>query len=57
MPFRVPRGDLEQFVKDFDSLPVRGYSVTIPHKEVAANLAERKDTAVELTQAALDFSL
>jgi 3-dehydroquinate dehydratase/shikimate dehydrogenase len=52
VPFRVPREDLEQFVKDFDRLPVQGYSVTIPHKENAATLARVKDTTVAQTQAA-----
>jgi 3-dehydroquinate dehydratase/shikimate dehydrogenase len=52
LPFRVPRGELEDFLKDFDALPVRGYSVTIPHKEAAAALAKRRDRAVTLTQAA-----
>ena len=31
---------------------MQGYSVTLPHKEAAALLADHKDTAVELTQAA-----
>src|SRR5438132_13134278 len=52
MPFRVPRGDLESFLKQFDRLPVYGYSVTIPHKEAAANLARERDEAVELIHAA-----
>ncbi|HZT79355.1 MAG TPA: shikimate dehydrogenase, partial [Gemmataceae bacterium] len=52
VPFRVPRGELEDFVKGFDRIPVRGYSVTIPHKEAAAALAKHKDRAVALTQAA-----
>jgi 3-dehydroquinate dehydratase/shikimate dehydrogenase len=52
LPFRVPRGELETFLKDFDTLPVRGYSVTIPHKEAAAALAVQRDKAVTLTQAA-----
>jgi 3-dehydroquinate dehydratase/shikimate dehydrogenase len=43
VPFRVARGDLEEFVKAFESLPVRGYSVTIPHKEAAAHTAPQKD--------------
>jgi 3-dehydroquinate dehydratase/shikimate dehydrogenase len=43
VPFRVARGDLEPFLKAFESLPVRGYSVTIPHKETAAHLAPQKD--------------
>jgi 3-dehydroquinate dehydratase/shikimate dehydrogenase len=52
LPFRVPRSDFEEFLKDFDSLPVRGYSVTIPHKEAAARIALQKDPPVTLTQAA-----
>ena len=52
LPFRVPRGDLPGFLKSFESLPVHGYSVTIPHKEVAATLPGQKDQIVALTQAA-----
>src|SRR5438132_1627439 len=52
LPFRVPRAGFETFLKEFDHLPVHGYSVTIPHKEHAANIAAEKDPAVELTQAA-----
>jgi 3-dehydroquinate dehydratase/shikimate dehydrogenase len=52
VPFRVPRLHLDEFLKLFDKLPVEGYSVTIPHKEAAANFAKEKDPAVELTQSA-----
>jgi 3-dehydroquinate dehydratase/shikimate dehydrogenase len=52
VPFRVPRGELPDFLAKFDRLPVLGYSVTIPHKEAAATLVQRKDPAVTLTQAA-----
>jgi 3-dehydroquinate dehydratase/shikimate dehydrogenase len=52
VPFRVPRGELEPFLVAFDSLPVKGYSVTIPHKEAAAGVATQKDKPVQLTQAA-----
>jgi 3-dehydroquinate dehydratase/shikimate dehydrogenase len=52
VPFRVPRGDLGSFLKIFDSVPVSGYSVTIPHKEAAARLAIWKDPAVETIGAA-----
>jgi 3-dehydroquinate dehydratase / shikimate dehydrogenase len=52
LPFRVPRGDLAAFLKDFDRVPVLGYSVTIPHKEAAAQVTADRDEAVELTQAA-----
>jgi 3-dehydroquinate dehydratase/shikimate dehydrogenase len=52
VPFRVPRSQLESFLKHFDVLGVRGYSVTIPHKEQAAIVATQRDPSVSLTQAA-----
>ncbi|HKI30696.1 MAG TPA: shikimate dehydrogenase [Gemmataceae bacterium] len=52
VPFRVPRGQLEGFLKHFDAFGVRGYSVTIPHKEQAAVLADMREASVTLTQAA-----
>ena len=52
VPFRVPSEDLPQFLRDFDRLPVAGYSVTIPHKEAAAELADTRDPTVTLTKAA-----
>jgi 3-dehydroquinate dehydratase/shikimate dehydrogenase len=52
VPFRVPRGQLPPFLDAFKEVPVRGYSVTIPHKEAAAQTAHAHDEAVELTRAA-----
>ena len=52
LPFRVPRGELAPFLSAFDRVGVRGYSVTIPHKEGAANVAGRRDAAVAEIQAA-----
>ncbi len=52
LPFRVPRGQLGPFLRGFEAIPVQGYSVTIPHKEDAAELSEVRDAAVEQTQAA-----
>jgi 3-dehydroquinate dehydratase/shikimate dehydrogenase len=52
LPIRVPRGDLAAFLKDFDRIPVRGYSVTIPHKEAAAQVAQDKHAEVEWIRAA-----
>jgi 3-dehydroquinate dehydratase/shikimate dehydrogenase len=52
LPFRVPRGDLATFLKSFESLPVEGYSVTIPHKETAATLPGQRDPMVSLIHAA-----
>ncbi len=39
LPFRVPRGMLPQAVEAYDHIPVSGYSVTIPHKEAAVQIA------------------
>jgi 3-dehydroquinate dehydratase / shikimate dehydrogenase len=52
VPFRVARADLATFLKDFDRIPVRGYSVTIPHKEAVVAAAQHRDPAVVETQAA-----
>jgi 3-dehydroquinate dehydratase/shikimate dehydrogenase len=52
LPFRVPRGDLAAFLKDFDRFGIRGYSVTIPHKEAAAAVAKLRDESVQQTLAA-----
>ncbi len=52
IPFRVPRGQLEGFLKHFDTIGVRGYSVTIPHKEQAAVTAAQREPGVSVTQAA-----
>jgi 3-dehydroquinate dehydratase/shikimate dehydrogenase len=52
LPFRVPRGELADFLKAFDRVPLRGYSVTIPNKEAAAVLARRQDDLVGRLQAA-----
>jgi 3-dehydroquinate dehydratase/shikimate dehydrogenase len=52
VPFRVPRGQLPAFLEAFGSIPVEGYSVTIPHKEAAAQAALTKEETVTLTHAA-----
>jgi 3-dehydroquinate dehydratase/shikimate dehydrogenase len=52
LPFRVPRGQLQQAVQAYDHVPVDGYSVTIPHKEAAAQLAAEKEPNVYTTKAA-----
>lgn len=52
LPFRVPRGQLEAHLSTFFVVPVRGYSVTIPHKEAAAQLAARSSEVVQRTKAA-----
>jgi 3-dehydroquinate dehydratase/shikimate dehydrogenase len=52
LPFRVPRGQLPLAVEEYDHIPVDGYSVTIPHKEAAAQSAREKEPNVEVTRAA-----
>ncbi len=52
VPFRVPRADLAAFLKEFERIPVHGYSVTIPHKEAVVALAKHPGEAVVETQAA-----
>jgi shikimate dehydrogenase len=52
VPFRVPRGELATFLKSMQAIPVHGYSVTLPHKESAAKLAEEKDESVTTMGAA-----
>jgi 3-dehydroquinate dehydratase/shikimate dehydrogenase len=52
VPFRVPRPELAESVKAFAQIPVQGYSVTIPHKEEAAELAKHQDESVALAKAA-----
>src|SRR5262249_8230068 len=52
VPMRVPRSDLAATVKAYERIGVKGYSVTIPHKEAAANLATERDEPVEWTKAA-----
>ena len=52
LPFRVPRGQFPQAVDEYQEIPIEGYSVTIPHKEAAAQLAREKEVNVETTGAA-----
>jgi 3-dehydroquinate dehydratase/shikimate dehydrogenase len=52
LPFRVPRGGLPAFLLDYEKVPVHGYSVTIPHKEAAAQAAVQQDPTVATVQAA-----
>jgi 3-dehydroquinate dehydratase / shikimate dehydrogenase len=52
LPFRIPRGLLQDAIEAYSEIPVSGYSVTIPHKEAAAALAREKELNVEVTGAA-----
>ncbi len=46
VPFRIPADQLESTLKSFEWLDIRGYSVTIPHKEAVAKLATHVDATV-----------
>jgi 3-dehydroquinate dehydratase/shikimate dehydrogenase len=52
LPFRVPKGELKSAVEAYGTIPVSGYSVTIPHKEAAAELSPEHDLTVRISQAA-----
>jgi 3-dehydroquinate dehydratase/shikimate dehydrogenase len=52
LPFRVQRGQFPQAVEAYNAIPVDGYSVTIPHKESAAQLAREAEPNVQVTKAA-----
>ncbi|MGE3819154.1 MAG: shikimate dehydrogenase [Isosphaeraceae bacterium] len=49
VPFLIPKGTLADSLRELDWLGVRGYSVTIPHKEAVVPLLDQKDGAVERT--------
>lgn len=46
-PFRVPSDCLEQFMKDAPRMGIKGFSVTIPHKEAIARHLKKVDPAVK----------
>lgn len=52
LPFLVPRGTFAEAIRDYDQIPIQGYSVTIPHKESAAKLAREAEPNVAITRAA-----
>ncbi len=52
LPFRVPRGKLEDFLKAYRALPTNGFSVTIPHKEAALSLATEPELMAQQIGAA-----
>jgi 3-dehydroquinate dehydratase/shikimate dehydrogenase len=43
IPFRVPRDKLAETLRDFEWLGVRGYSVTLPHKEAVVEITRQYD--------------
>jgi len=47
VPFLIPAGTLVDSLKELEWLNVKGFSVTIPHKEAVIPLLAKKDGAVE----------
>ena len=43
LPLRVPKHAFPQTVKDLEPLGIKGYSVTIPHKEAALKIATARE--------------
>jgi 3-dehydroquinate dehydratase/shikimate dehydrogenase len=52
VPFRVPKHELTAFLAGFQKIPVKGFSVTIPHKEAVAKFAAQRDPLVDKIGAA-----
>lgn len=52
LPFRIPQETLSGSLTDLDWLDVRGFSVTIPHKEAAKAFAQQESPTVISTGAA-----
>ena len=52
LPIRVPRDSFKESLEAFESLGIRGYSVTIPHKQAAMEFAQLRDASVNSIGAA-----
>ncbi len=52
VPFRIPKDKLLPTLNDFEWFDVRGYSVTIPHKEAVIEKAQHVSPSVQTLQAA-----
>jgi 3-dehydroquinate dehydratase/shikimate dehydrogenase len=51
VPIRIPEGQLKESMQTLAWLNIRGFSVTIPHKEAIVKMLNRMDKAVERTEA------
>jgi len=47
LPMRVPPEEFAKTLKAYESLGIRGYSVTIPHKAAALKFAKRTDSSTK----------
>jgi 3-dehydroquinate dehydratase/shikimate dehydrogenase len=52
VPFRVKKEDFNAFLDTSDAVPMKGFSVTIPHKQAAALRGKAMDDLVGKSQAA-----
>lgn len=52
LPLRIPAEELTETLKELAAIDIRGYSVTIPHKQAAAAWADRPDESVKQIGAA-----
>src|SRR5690606_37654185 len=52
LPLRVPRDVIAETLKNFEWLGIRGYSVTIPHKQAVMEIANVCDDSVKAIGAA-----
>jgi len=52
LPFRVPKGQLNESLDAFADVPIAGYSVTIPHKEAAYDSTKLAEPNVVQAKAA-----
>lgn len=52
LPLRVPPEEFTETLKAYETLGMRGYSVTIPHKAAALKFAQRVDDAARVIGAA-----
>ena len=50
VPFLIPAGELRESLKAVDWLDLKGFSVTIPHKENIIPLLKKMDNAVDRTK-------
>ncbi|WP_437187968.1 shikimate dehydrogenase [Planctomicrobium sp. SH668] len=52
LPLRVPPEEFQETLKAYETLGIRGYSVTIPHKQAALKFAQKADQASQSIGAA-----
>jgi 3-dehydroquinate dehydratase/shikimate dehydrogenase len=51
IPMQVPKGDFQDTLQAMAKVPISGYSVTLPHKELVNTIAVERDDIVVFTRA------